>query len=321
MPQQLTSTLFTVRHRWRAWSAPPVRPSYLAKRSALRRVRVLGHELGQRDPVFDVNGKLDARAWADQLGVRQAGLLAHVQAAADLPWSSLPERFVIKPVRGAGSRGVHLIGRDGDSYRDLRRGESVTAEEVVEDLRALASKGTISSDLLVEELVADPSRPGAGPVDWKFSTFFGEVGVVEAKVSSADGEPQWKLFDADWIDLGDGWVDDHAPATSLAPPLHAAELMDLARRISACVPRPFLRVDLYDSEEGPVFGEVTPEPGGPVGFRRDVDELLGGLWEEAEARLMVRAADAGVISPVDAPLPESALRLPRRPLATASEGH
>ncbi|MEJ5866174.1 ATP-grasp fold amidoligase family protein [Pseudokineococcus sp. 5B2Z-1] len=299
-------------------SAPVPRPSFLAQREALRRTRALGHELGVRDPVFEVNSKLESRAWADRLGVRQAELLAHVNDVDQVPWSRLPGRFVVKPVHGAGSRGVHLLERAGDGLRDVRRDRPTSVEEVVADLRRSAAEGVVSAEVLVEELVADPQRPGAGPVDWKCSTFFGVVGVVEAKVAGRDGEPRWRLFDADWRDLGRGWRDEQPLAAGLRPPAHAAAVVDLARRVSACVPRPFVRIDLYDGEDGPVFGEITPEPGGPTGFRADVDEHLGRLWEEAEARLMVRGAAAGLLSPADAPLPESALLLERRPVATTT---
>lgn len=315
------STPSTLRHWWRTRSSPPVLPSYLAKREELRRVRRLGHELGVRDPVFDVNSKLESRAWAERLEVRHAALLARAEGAPQLPWSSLPERFVVKPVRGAGSSGVHLLRRDGDQLHDLRADVPTTVGAVVEDLARLAADGKISSDLLVEELVLDPQRPHGGPVDWKFSTFFGRVGVVEAKVAGPDGEPRWRLYDAGWQDLGNGWLDAHVLADGLQPPAHPDELLEMARRISASVPRPFVRIDLYDSEDGPVFGEITPEPGGPEGFRPDVDEMLGRLWEEAEARLMVRGATAGLLSPADAPLPESALHLERRPGRVAAPAH
>ncbi|WP_298992206.1 ATP-grasp fold amidoligase family protein [uncultured Pseudokineococcus sp.] len=294
--------------RWRLRSLPAPTPSFRAKREELRRVRALGHDLGRRDPVFDVNGKLDAHAWADRLGVRHATLLAQVPEAGQLPWSTFPEVFVIKPVRGAASDGVHMLRREGRHLRSLKLDQQLTEQDVTENLRALSATGRISSDLLVEEMVVDPRRAHEGPVDWKFSTFFGEVGLVEAKVSVAGGKPRWKLFDENWDDLGDGWVDHHVLADGLQPPVHAAELMETARRISASVPRPFLRVDLYDSVDGPVFGEITPAPGGPRGFRRDIDHKLGRLWEEADARLLVRAVDSGLISPADAPLPESALR-------------
>lgn len=301
--------------------APSGAPSFLARREELRRIRVIGHELGVRDPVFAVNGKIDAHAWAVRLGVRPAAVLAHAATPQEIPWASLPPQFVVKPVRGAGSRGVYLLRRHGTGYRDLVRGLDLGPGSVAEQLSALAADGRVSGELVVEELVQDPRRPGLGPVDWKFSTFFGRVGLIEAKATRPGGDPVWKLFDDRWADLGRGYgripgIRSPPPNldSSIQAPVHAGALMSVAQRISAAVPRPFVRVDLYDSVAGPVFGELTPEPGGPVhGFRADIDRFLGHCWEEAEARLMVRGIRAGILAPADGPLPESMPLLARQP--------
>ncbi len=282
-------------------------PSFVAHRDALQRVRVQGHVFGARDPVFDVNSKVDAAAWADRMGVRRAAVYAEVTDVADLPWQTLPSRFVLKPVRGAASRGVLLLQRRDGVLQELRTEHALTEGDITTQLRALAESGQVSRELVVEELVEDPRRPGRGPIDWKFTTFFGRVGLAEAKISSAGGAV-WCGFDEYWRTVGRRYAGNRLNIDeSIPPPVHADELMDLAKRISASIPRPFVRVDLYDSAEGPVFGEITPEPGGPPHFRRDIDHRLGELWEEAEGRLLARAAHDGSISPADAPLLGSAL--------------
>lgn len=309
---QVRAALSRARSAWRG--TDPTAPSFFFKRAELRRIREIGHELGVRDPVFDVNSKTDSRAWADRLGIRRAAVLAEVADADAVPWETLPRQLVVKPVRGAGSRGVHLLRREAGAYRHLQTGAVLTVDDITAALRDLADRGTISRELVVEELVEDPRRPGQGPVDWKLSTFFGRIGVVEAKVTDPGREPVWKVFDEQWRDLGRGHRHHHPLDPSIQPPVHRDEVLDLARRISACVPRPFVRIDLYDSADGPVFGEITPEPGGPPGgFRPDLDRSMGRLWEEAEARLMARSAAAGIIAPADAPLAESALVLTREP--------
>jgi hypothetical protein len=151
-------------------------------------------------------------------------------------------------------------------------------------------------------------------VDWKVLTFYGRVGLVAGKATGVDakGRPTagFRFFDEDLRDAGRAFK-DHRMDPTIAPPRSGEQLLALARRISAAVPRPFLRVDLYDGPDGPVFGEVTPQPGWDFAVRRDVDRWMGGLWEDAEARLALRVRATGAVDPSDAPLPQSPLGLRR----------
>jgi hypothetical protein len=70
-------------------------------------------------------------------------------------------------------------------------------------------------------------------------------------------------------------------------------MVELAERLSAIIGRPFLRIDLFESERGPVLGEFTPRPGPPEVFVPEIDEELGRLWEQAEQRLFAREIDDG----------------------------
>ena len=99
--------------------------------------------------------------------------------------------------------------------------------------------------------------------------------------------------------------------------MRGPELLALASLVSAAVPRASLRVDLFEDADGPVLGELTPEPGGPVFVRSDIDRMLGSLWEDAEARLRVRAGRAGTLNPVGVPLVRP---MSEGPVPTISDG-
>lgn len=269
-----------------------------------------------REPVWEINDKAAARRWADQLGVRRPAVHGELSAIEAVDWSTLPDRCVIKPVSGAGSLGVHLLERRGDAWQELRSGRSVTADQVRATVRGLTDSGKISGPVVVEGLVEDPQRRGRAPVDWKFYTFFGHVPLVTARahVPGAPGDRRVlvRVFDSAWDDMGsDAYLGDAYDA-SVQLPRHGDALRSMAARISAAVPRAFLRVDLYEDDDGPVFGEITPYPGGSQRFRRDIDRELGASWEESEARVLVRAARAGVLTAAVSALPESASVLQRR---------
>lgn len=287
-----------------------VEPSYTYKRLELARIRGQMRSLGIKEPVFEVNAKDDAHAWATRLGLRTPRLLGTFAGPTDVPWGTLPDLVVVKPVRGSTSHGVYLLARRGNSWKDIRTGELLPVRQITNSLQALAGRDEISSAVLVEELVSDPRRPGLPPIDYKITTFFGQVGWIEVKVTGPDiaaPHGNWRNFDANWNDLGSVMGDPMD--RSLGVPAHADALLDTARLVSASVPRPFLRVDLYEDELGPVFGEITPDPGGNPHILPEVDRMLGRMWEDAETRLKIRAVRAGQLSPAVETLPEAQLGL------------
>ena len=44
----------------------------------------------------------------------------------------------------------------------------------------------------------------------------------------------------------------------------------------------FMRIDMYATDKGPVFGEFTPAPEGGEGFTEWADRYLATFWEGEE---------------------------------------
>jgi hypothetical protein len=61
----------------------------------------------------------------------------------------------------------------------------------------------------------------------------------------------------------------------------ADELISTAKLLGKSVGM-FMRIDLYATTRGAVFGEFTPQPHGGKGFTEWADEWLGSLWEGKE---------------------------------------
>ena len=286
-------------------------PSFTYKRLESIRAQQSMHEYDCSDPVFSINGKDKTHDWARELGVRTPELIGIYSDIADLPWDDFPERSVLKPLRGSTSKGVFLLQRADGGWRDLASGRVVSPDDVAREYRALVTSGAISADVLVERAIVDPRCPGLPPIDYKVYTFYGQVGLTMAKGHAWDGcggsAASFRVFDAQWRDLGDAFGRNRLNPL-IPPPVRGAEMLELASLVSSAVPRGLLRVDLFEDEDGPVLGEVTPEPGGSVIVRSDVDRMLGQQWEDAEARLRVRFARAGQLSPGLAPQAEASLQ-------------
>jgi len=111
-----------------------------------------------------------------------------------------------------------------------------------------------------------------------------------------------KFYDFEWQPVITGKYTDTTDE-SLPPPEDPAALSALASSVSAALPAPFCRVDLYETTRGPVVGELTPEPGGYYLFDSAVDLYLGLAYELAEWSLSAVSASAVSAQPAEQPEP------------------
>lgn len=274
------------------WVGPDVeRPGYRYKLHESKRRKVLLDAEGHRQRVWAFNSKVAGLQLAADLGIAVPGSLIDPTPLDEIDWASLPDRFVLKPLEGAASRATFLLCRDGDRYRDLMDGSHKTLDDVLAVARDLADRGLVSSRFCVEELLA----PRAGlldrvdqPDDFKVFCFWDRpVVVMQRRLGGTIDSSAWrfKFWSAGWDDLGPIKYPDRCDQ-SLELPEGAAEIIDVVERIGRHLAIPFVRLDVYDTDRGVVFGEVTPHPGPPERWDPRVDEILGRHWEHAEARLL-----------------------------------
>lgn len=182
---------------------------------------------------------------------------------------------VVKPLAGWSSLGVFIVFSRDDVF-DLGRYQKVNSLEIFQSrLREVDTPGWI-----VEPYCASVNDPRCPAHDLKFYSFYGEIGLVlEVRRHpdirfcwwSADGKNIGKAKHNQVLFQGDGF---------------AVEEMEWAKRLSAEIPAPFMRIDFLKSGQGAFFGEFTPRPGEFDRFYYEIDASLGKLYLEAEARLL-----------------------------------
>jgi hypothetical protein len=259
-------------------------PSFRYKLHEARRLnRKYGNELARR-----LTWKPYARELAISVGVAVPRLLQRVNDPVEIEWDELPDEFVVKPAKGLSAIAVFPVVRQSGTLWSLLDQRPVTAQEIVETCsHAARSNRWVSRETMVEELVRRSDGRLAPPVDWRMYAFHGRVELIRQRDTRGTRErrsDRVRFYGPDWTPLGRIRLDTHV-SRRLPSPRHPDELVSAAERLSSRVPLPFVRVDLYDSEEGPVFGEFTPYPGGALLFRADIDRALGEAWEDAEADL------------------------------------
>lgn len=202
------------------------------------------------------------------------------------------DQFVIKPVHATNSWGVATLVRvDERHWTEVSSGNILDFGQLLESLNAPMHKYGFPDKWQLEELLLPVGGTLAPLADYKFYAFQGEIGLILQTLGRGE-QRRYKWYDAQWEAIATGKYEDRIDET-LAGPDDATSLLNAAREISASIPVPFCRIDLYETSGGVYVGELTPEPGGYHEFHPDIDEMLGAMYEQAQAKL----AAAGPANP------------------------
>ena len=190
---------------------------------------------------------------------------------------------VIKPMSGAGSRGVYLVLGDGRVFEPKRGQWLDDWQAMTLAMQVDLESGRVRHDRwMVEELVTEDEaglRPGR---DLKFYCFFGKVGLV------LEVDRWQRQAYCEWDDSGNQVFSGKYDEQRFEGEGVSAEQIKLVAKLSRRIPAPFIRIDFLRSahtESGLSFCEFTPRPGNFHRFGQETDRRLGELYLEAEARL------------------------------------
>lgn len=228
--------------------------------------------------------KLHNYELARSYGVSTPRVVGIWEQLEEVPWDTLPERFVLKSNRGFSGRGVLPLQRHDGAFRmiDSHRKMTVRAiESHYQQARAVAGP------FFVEELL--PGTAAVLPDDIKIYAFYGQVADVLLRRVGQHGDTgsiSYRFVDADGQELGKV-REGHRYDFTIEPPQDLALMVEMARELSLAVPVPFVRVDLYQVPGGVVLGELTPLPGSSETLTREHDRALGAMYDDAEARLLL----------------------------------
>jgi hypothetical protein len=225
--------------------------------------------------------------FADKLAIRDhvadrigdeflPGLLHVADSAQGLPWTELPDRFVIKPTHGSGW--VHIVT---DRKRIDPAGiEDLCAYWLRQNYYVAGGEWAyrdIPPRLLIEEFLDDGS--GQSPRDYKFFVFGGRVEYVQVDLDRF-AEHRRVMFDRNGQRLDFRLLHRTYPG-DVELPFGFGRMVELAEKLAVDVD--FVRVDLYDCAGRIVFGEMTGTPeNGLAPFDPPAWDLaFGQLWRMA----------------------------------------
>jgi hypothetical protein len=130
--------------------------------------------------------------------------------------------------------------------------------------------------IVVEPLIGDPS-PGASLIDYKFFVFGGRAEFIEVDTDRNNSHRR-VFYDRNWKRQPFG-LKYPLETREIVHPRHLAEMLEAAEKLGSEFS--FARVDFYDLDNGPKFGEITFAPGsGYLPFHpASYDRVFGDLWK------------------------------------------
>jgi hypothetical protein len=269
---------------------PDDEPSFIRHTYADRRINRYMSDRNIPDRGNLVARKLKSYSFAQSHGVRIPRIFGLWDVPEEIDWSSLPDQVVLKSNTGSTTRGVVPLRRVDGAWTVVTTDDPIEPEDVVARLLRYRAAGRIGGPFFAEELLAG-GRDNMLPVEARVSAFYGEVSHVLLR-HVPDFRTRASVKSRRIV------IDVAAPAHEEAAddievPDNLGELVDVARRLSRHIPRPYVRIDLYDVAGEVVFGELTPRPGEPSSIGAELDRPLGELWERAQARVLNDVIDGG----------------------------
>jgi hypothetical protein len=215
----------------------------------------------------------------------------------NIDFSSLPNRFVVKPTHASGA--VIVVHDQADESAELpddqpdherRRTITWVRKDRIDAARFnrlcdywLSLKYSprewayrdIKPRLIAERFLEN--LDGASPPDYKFFVFHGKVRWIQVDVDRATSHAR-SLHWPDWkqIPVASNYA---RPATIPAQPATLKEMTAIAEALGA--ETDMVRVDLYEMDGKVIFGELTNYPDGGTGWfdPPDYATILSEGWE------------------------------------------
>lgn len=207
-------------------------------------------------------------------------------------FESAPEEFVIKPSFLSSMIGVMVLTRqpDGTYFEGLTRKHLKKEDILQSQIKFFDNSSKAEKHIVIEEKINDKYVDGI-PLDYKVYIFYDQIAVIGVfNRNSSKLYVDW--YDENLLPLEKGLLVNQEPYTYTSEvPLVISKadreaIINFAIKTSKKIKLPFVSLDLYLSNNGPILGEVTLAPGGLYYQKmyKVADELqvkLGKMWEVA----------------------------------------
>ena len=194
---------------------------------------------------------------------------------ADIDFSRLPDRFVLKATHGCGFN-IFCRGIRGFDSEGVRRELARWMRTDQGPLFGETHYSSIRPRIICEELLE--AEAGRSLDDYKFFCFHGEVHCTMACTERTPAGAKYDIYDVGWKRKLPYSRSSMRASREIPRPAAYEHMLDAAKRLSQ--PFPFVRVDLYSIKGRAVFGEMTFTPHGGIdlGLTEVAQRTMGDLF-------------------------------------------
>ena len=231
-----------------------------------------------------LSAKLSGRRFVKKLGLKVPELYWSGTNLDEIPdFEDLPKNFVLKPEEGWNSNNVYCM-KDG---MDILTHARLSRDDIISLLNEDEFFTTKQPNIMIEELLEpEPKQSADGiPRDFKFYCFGDKIALlhVALRKSEVHKEQNEHHYLTSNFELFHERVMKHRDqGTELIPrPDCWDEMIEAVQTIGRAVGI-YMRIDMYATNRGAVFGEFTPTPHGGKGYNEGADRYLAGFWKGEE---------------------------------------
>jgi hypothetical protein len=239
--------------------------------------KIAWRKLYQRNPLFPVFAdKIAVKAEVAELVGKQHLIetLWVGRTPDEIPYDALEPPYVIKVSHSSGG---NIFIRTKSDIQKEETSESVYKQLKYRYAHRFREWGylDIPPQVMVERMIEMPQ--GDVPEDYKFFVYHGRVHFIQVDYDRFKGHKR-NIYDRDWNLLPVKSLFPQA-TESTAKPSSLGKMTEIAEKIGSQFD--FVRVDLYSTPQGILFGETTFYPGAGIeGFApHDWDYAFGEPWK------------------------------------------
>lgn len=193
----------------------------------------------------------------------------------EIPFDELPQKFVIKCTHDSGS--VFLCDKEKGIDTEKLKAEITKKLNIPFYYcgREWPYKN-VTPQIIIEEFISDEN--GNHPVDYKFFCFDGKMEIFKIDYNRfVNHSSNYYNKNCEYLNIGE-INNPPDPSIKLILPDNFNEMIALAEKLSNKMP--FVRVDLYTTNNQIYFGELTFFPANGIGrFIGNGDVILGNLLQ------------------------------------------
>lgn len=218
----------------------------------------------QKDPlVIQCADKVNVREYVEKCGCGEILIdcIGTYEDPEEIPWESLPEKFVLKCNHGAG---YNIICTDKSSL-DIVQTKRVLKEWLREDYALSYAEmhyHYISRRIICEKYIQP--KNGLVPDDYKVFCFDGKANYImlcrEREEHNGEESCKYYFFDKDWKFYPWDKSTSDEKNVCIEKPKQVDKMLEYASVLSKGFP--FVRVDFYVMDDKIFFGEMTFTPCG-----------------------------------------------------------